>query len=131
MRPAELASFTVGLALLLSAASARAGDSISAEALFIAGRDAALRGDYGEACAKFAESQRLDPASGTLINLGDCNEHLGLFASAWRYYREAVDRLRADKRVEGLKARMKARWSWAPRAWEWRCRSTSASTLSW
>lgn len=108
MRSLKLVLLGAGVALMLSAAPARAGDSISAEALFVAGRDAALRGDYAEACAKFAESQRLDPAPGTLINLGDCNEHLGLFASAWRYYREAVDRLPGDKRVEGLKARMKA-----------------------
>jgi hypothetical protein len=108
MRSFKLAVLGAGMALMLSSASARAGDSISAEALFQAGRDAAVRGDYREACAKFAESQRLDPAPGTLINLGDCKEHLGLFASAWQHYREAADRLAGDKRVEGVKARMTA-----------------------
>jgi hypothetical protein len=108
MRPAKLAWFSAGVATLLAAGSASAGDSISAEALFQAGRDAAVRGEYREACDKFAESQRLDPAPGTLINLGDCNEHLGHFASAWRYYREAVDRLPGDKRVADLRARVAA-----------------------
>jgi hypothetical protein len=108
MRLAKLALFSAGFATLLAALPAFAGDSISAEALFQAGREAAVRGDYREACAKFAESQRLDPAPGTLINLGDCKEHLGLFASAWQHYREAADRLPGDKRVEGLKARMAA-----------------------
>src|SRR4051812_28534695 len=108
MRPGKLASFSIGVGLLLAAGTASAGDSISAEALFAAGREAAQRGDYRQACDKFAESQRLDPAPGTLINLGDCNEHLGLLASAWRYYREAADRLPGDKRVAGLRARVAA-----------------------
>jgi hypothetical protein len=108
MRSLPLALLGSGLAIMLSASSAWAGDTVSAEALFQAGREAAVRGDYREACAKFAESQRLDPAPGTLINLGDCKEHLGMFASAWGYYREAADRLAGDKRVEGLKARVAA-----------------------
>jgi hypothetical protein len=108
MRSLRLALFSSSIATLLLATSASAGDSVSAEAMFQAGREAAVRGDYREACAKFAESQRLDPAPGTLINLGDCKEHLGLFASAWGYYREAADRLAGDKRAEGLKARVAA-----------------------
>ena len=108
MRSLPLALFSSSILIVLSASPAWAGDSVSAEALFQAGREAAVRGDFREACAKFAESQRLDPAPGTLINLGDCKEHLGLFASAWGYYREAADRLTGDKRVEGLKARVAA-----------------------
>jgi hypothetical protein len=108
MRSLHSALFSSSIVIMLSASPAWAGDTVSAEALFQAGREAAVRGDYREACAKFAESQRLDPAPGTLINLGDCKEHLGLFASAWGYYREAADRLTGDKRVEGLKARVAA-----------------------
>jgi len=70
--------------------------SITAEALFEAGRADMQRADYAAACPKFAESQRLDPAAGTLINLADCEERLGLLAHAWQLWREAVERLPAD-----------------------------------
>jgi hypothetical protein len=67
-----------------------ADSAAAAEALFNEGRSLVAKGKYGEACPKFAESQRLDPASGTLMNLGDCYEKIGMFASAWATYREAV-----------------------------------------
>lgn len=92
--------------LLLAPASALAGDAASAEALFVQGRAAADRGDHATACAKFAESNRLDPAPGTVFNLGDCSEQLGKLATAWQYFREVVQRLPAnDERVPIAKAR--------------------------
>ncbi len=85
--------------MLLSSA-ALAGDAASAEALFVQGRAAADRGDHATACAKFAESNRLDPAPGTVFNLGDCSEKLGKLATAWQYFREVAQRLPAsDERV--------------------------------
>jgi hypothetical protein len=82
------------LALTLATAPGRAlaGDAAAAEELFQQGREALRRGDYADACAKLDESQRLDPAAGTILNLGDCKEHLGLFASAWALYKEVADR---------------------------------------
>ncbi|MFO0567610.1 MAG: hypothetical protein U0263_18270 [Polyangiaceae bacterium] len=56
---------------------AQGRDATAAEALFNAGRDAVKAGDYPTACAKFRESNRLDPAPGTVLNLADCEEHLG------------------------------------------------------
>jgi hypothetical protein len=88
--------------------TAVARDPVAAEAQFRAGREAATRGDYATACEKFAESQRLDPATGTLINLGDCKQHLELYASAWAYLHEAADALVGDSRLEGVKRRMDA-----------------------
>lgn len=90
------------LVVMGSARGARAegGDPVAAEALFRAGRTAADRGDYVSACAKFAESHRLDPAVGTLLNLGICNEQLGKIATAWQIYREVAQRLPpGDERI--------------------------------
>jgi hypothetical protein len=45
---------------------------------------------YAEACAKFAESNRLDPALGTILHLGECYEKIGQTASAWTTFRAAA-----------------------------------------
>src|SRR6185436_984215 len=88
-------------------ALAQAGDPAAAEALFAAGRAAFDAGDYDSACAKFAESQRLDPAAGTLTNLAACNERRGRLASAWENWREALSLLRSDDdRRPGVEKRM-------------------------
>ena len=46
-------------------------------------------GDYTGACPLLEQSQALDPSSGTLLNLGDCYEHTGRLASAWRTFANA------------------------------------------
>lgn len=48
------------------------------------------QGDCQQAAQRFEESQRLDPASGTLLNLAYCQTQLGKTASAWLAYRQAV-----------------------------------------
>jgi hypothetical protein len=75
-------------------ASAQPSDHVlGAEALFQAGRQDVARRDYVSARAKFDESYKLDPAVGTLINLADCEEHLGHLAAAWHLWREAAEQL--------------------------------------
>jgi hypothetical protein len=85
-----------GLFVLLLVAAplhAQTRDPAAAELLFVAGREAFDKGNYAVACAKFEESQRLDPAAGTLINLAACQEKLGKLASAWEAWRRALELL--------------------------------------
>jgi hypothetical protein len=55
----------------------------AAAALFQEGRARMEAGAVSEACERFAESDRLEPAAGTKLNLADCYEHEGRLASAW------------------------------------------------
>ncbi len=66
-----------------------ASDKAAAEALFREGRKLFDAGQFPAACAKLAESQRLDPAPGTLLNLAGCYEKNGQTASAWATFKEA------------------------------------------
>src|SRR5580658_1649767 len=71
------------VALLVGARVAQAQQPSAAETLFEQGRELLATGKLVEACDKFAESQKLDPAVGTLLNLGDCYAKRGMTATAW------------------------------------------------
>jgi len=89
-------SIVLALALALVASSAnvaraQSNDSAAiAESLFVAGRKLLEEGKLAEACAKFEESNRLDPSAGTLLNLGRGFEAQGKLASAWAAYKRAA-----------------------------------------
>ncbi len=82
------------LTLVTQSAHAQ-GNATLAEALFDDGRRQFEAGNYEQACAKFKESQRLDPATGTLLNLAICYEKAGRLATAWSTWREAASSARA------------------------------------
>lgn len=65
-------------------------DSTAADVLFEEGREALARGDVAGACAKFDASRLLEPAVGTLLNLGECSQKLARKRVAWVAYREAL-----------------------------------------
>jgi serine/threonine-protein kinase len=75
---------------LLCASTAQAQDKAAAEALFDQGLRLMKQNSFPEACPKLEESQRLDPAVGTLLYLGECYERVGKVASAWATFREAA-----------------------------------------
>jgi len=71
-----------------------------AEALFREARGAMKRGEPSVACPKFAESYRLDPSVGTLLNLGLCEAELGHTATAWTKLSQFVEQAPAgDDRI--------------------------------
>jgi hypothetical protein len=70
-------------------------DAAQAEMLFREGRALIKALQVAEACAKFAESHRLDPQIGTLLNLALCHEEVGKTASAWAEFNEVAERSRA------------------------------------
>lgn len=92
---------------LLGAGQARAqgGGStakVAAETLFEEGRRLMAEGKAAEACPKFAESQRLDPSPGTLLNLASCYEKSDRPATAWATYREGASASSAAGRQDLL-----------------------------
>jgi len=77
-----------------------AKDASVAQALFDAARVLMDEGKLDDACAKLAESQRIDPAPGTLLNLAVCHEQQGKTATAWTEYNDVLAIGRKDGNVE-------------------------------
>ncbi len=104
----------VGVLCFTASPSTRAKNTSGADVLFEAARAAMTEGNYDIACQKFEESDRLERAPGTLLNLGNCEEKRGRVASSWARYTEAMDMLApndpryafAKKKAEALENRV-------------------------
>ena len=84
--------------------------SAEAEVLFRDGRKLIKAGQVAPGCDKLAASERLEPSIGTLLNLGDCREKLGKYASSWAAFRkaEAMAKRAGNEQKRMLEARNRA-----------------------
>src|SRR5688572_5422386 len=67
-----------------------AATNLSADESFREGHALLRERRYAEACPKFEQSQRQDPASGTLLALAYCQELSGQLATSWANYLAAA-----------------------------------------
>lgn len=112
-RGASLRGRRVALGLLIGlgcAATPRpaSANPAVAEALFKEAKKLFAAGKTAEACPKFAESQRLDPSPGTLLNLAACYEKQGKTATAWAEFLRAA-RLAGERGQAGRSGEAKQR----------------------
>jgi hypothetical protein len=101
----------VGLVVVLIASATPTVDaSPAAEKLFRDGKQLMKDGKLAEACDAFRKSQELEPRSGTLLNLGDCEEKRGRLATAWEAFvaSRALANQRGEPRVEEAEKRAAA-----------------------
>lgn len=104
-RPTLLALLLVGSGVLVAGrANAQPSREQVAEKLFNEAIALVSGGKYAEACPKFEESQKLDPALGTQFDLADCYEHTGRKGSARRLFIEVADAAKAAGKSEREKS---------------------------
>ena len=103
-RRRSVARWAVGAAILTASTGAFAqkttDQKAAAEALFRDARKLFAQNKFVEACAKFEESQRLDPSPGTLVNLATCHEKEGKLATAWSEFKDVLARASVDSRPD-------------------------------
>jgi len=93
----------VALAVVVAAvapAMARADGKALAQSLFDRARVLMDQGQFGEACPLLAESQKLDPGGGTLLNIAVCWEGAGRLATANEAFHEALGQSIKDQRTD-------------------------------
>lgn len=101
--PCTLVLGAVGAASLTSGwaqAQGTSQDVATAQALFDEGKRLMEARKLDDACPKLEESQRLDPAGGTLVILALCHEGQGKTATAWAELGIALGEARKDHRAD-------------------------------
>lgn len=78
-------------------------DRARAEQLFLDAKQLMEQGKYVEACPKLEESQRLDPADGTLLRYAWCQEELGKLATAWVLFKDGLSRAKKTNNAARIK----------------------------
>lgn len=87
-----------------------AQDKALSEQLFRDAKKLLDAGQVSAACPKFAESMRLEPKLGTLLNLAACHEKEGKTASAWAEFNEGLrlaKKQNDEDRIEFAETRVK------------------------
>jgi hypothetical protein len=104
IRSVRVSSVFLALLVQLLAGHARAqatkSDAAQAESLFVEAKNLMDAGHFSQACPLLAESQRLDPGGGTLLNLAACHEKEGRIATAWAEFNAAVAVANKDGRAD-------------------------------
>jgi hypothetical protein len=90
-----------GASSMESKADDASDTSQAAAALFVQARAWMKAARYDEACRAFENSQRLDPASGTLLNLGVCRQAQGRTRSAYLAYQSGLALSQVEQNAEG------------------------------
>ena len=88
----------IGATCVSGTAVAEESKTALAQALFDEGRSLLRENRYAEACPKLAESQALEPAPGTLLNLAVCHEGEGKLATAWGEFTQVLSEAKRDGR---------------------------------
>lgn len=99
----------LGLLLLCHATPCAAqqpseANRLLAQSLFEQAKQLMTEGKYGEACPKLEQSQGLEAAAGTLLNLALCHEQQGKIATAWADFKAALSVARRDGRQDRIAA---------------------------
>jgi hypothetical protein len=102
MRRTSAAAIAYGAAIACSAPNAVAQEDAltRSNALFDEAKGLLGEGQVAVACERFAESYRLAPRGGTLLNLGLCHEREGKWLAARRELRDALAVAKRDGRAD-------------------------------
>ncbi len=101
-RRSSVVAFVVAIAMAKSALAQGDPSASRAQQLFDEGVKLLERGEWADACAKLSESHALDPAGGTALDIGFCEEKRGFLASAIAAYQDALRLARADGRADRI-----------------------------